>query len=71
MSYQDPHFSKEAYWEWRRNSTPQQRANLRRFQSKRGYGIVGQMASVGNKPVSKKALKKNTKKARKLQELSA
>lgn len=69
MSYQDPHFSREAYWDFRNKSTPAQRANIRRFMSPRGYSIVGVMAKVGNKPVSKKALRKNTKRARKLQEL--
>jgi hypothetical protein len=67
MAYQDPHFSKEAYWDFRNNSTPAQRSNLRRFMSKRGYGIAGQTAQVGGKPVSKKAMLKNTKRARKLQ----
>lgn len=76
MSYQDPRFSKAAYWEWRNKSDPEQRRAVRRLQSKSGFALKSDMRESGfipftsNKPVSKKALRKNTKRARKLQEVS-
>lgn len=73
MSYQDPRFLKDAYWAWRNNSDPEQRRAVRRLQSKNGFALKSDMRQSGfipftsNKPVSKKALRKNTKRARKLQ----
>lgn len=66
--YQDPHFNKDAYWEFRRNGTDEQRKFLRVISNPRGYGFMGRTVNITRKPVTKKAFLKaflkNTRRAR-------
>lgn len=66
MSYQDPNFNKDAYWLRRRSSAADQRAHRLGLR----YGnIVGMTPSnevrPSSKPPTKKAVIKNSKRARK------
>lgn len=61
--YQNPNFNKEDYWK-RRNIEIER---LKKGIIKPKKVIKYNQAVVGNKPITKKAMLKNTKRARKLQ----
>lgn len=62
--YQDPNFDKKQYWKMRDEGTPATRRLQRVFAG--GRYVVGVLSNPGqsNKPVTKKAILKNSKRAR-------
>jgi hypothetical protein len=63
MTYQDPNFDKALYWKRRGTKNATGQAISGQLDLTPDY--EGQDAQVGGKPVTKKALLKNTKRARK------
>lgn len=61
MAYQDPRFDKKGYWERRSSGLPGQGWTM----PKRGYVSGHSSGGPSTKPVSVKAMRKNTKRARK------